>query len=137
MSFFEGLIKTYKSKAYPGSLRDSGKNKGQCWISCGTNPNPFVTKDKSSPTKAGKVRDHAPPADSEASGASGAADPDSGDEHSPQPDRGRSTTKAGSGTQPRASSPYHSSQKQCPKGDNCYHLNKLGKCSVSAHSRAA
>ncbi len=99
MEFFEGLIKIYKNKAYPGDLL-TAEIKESAGFYAGSNPNPFA-KDKSSPNKAGKVREPAPPVDSEASGASGASEAESCDEQPTLPDRGRTTAKAGGGKQPR------------------------------------
>ena len=126
MEFFEGLIKTYQNKAYPGDLLTT-EIKESAGFYAGSNPNPFA-KDKSSPGKAGKVRAQPPPVESEASGASGASEAESCDEQPAVPDRGRTTAKAGSGNQPRGPSPHHQYDKPCSHGDECPFLKKAGRC---------
>ncbi len=108
MELFEGLIKTYRNKAYPGSLLTAKiQVKDSAGLYAGANPNPFA-KDKSSPSKAGKVRAQPPPVESEASGASGASEAENCDEQPTPPDRGRTTAKADGSKQPRGPSPHHS-----------------------------
>ena len=124
LKFFERLQDVYKNRVYPGGLL-TAENRDGAGFYAGTDPS---VKDKGSPNKAGKLRAHQPPVESEASGASGASEAESGDEQPTPPDRGRTTTKAGGGKVPRAPSPFHPSSQKCSQGDDCSYLKKYGRC---------